>query len=339
MSTQSLQIKAPGIRKLSVQAIMLRVLVALIPGTITYALIIDAQVLSNLLIAIIAGFVTEALCQKLRGRPILSTLNDGSALLAIWLFVLCVPPSLPAWQLILGAFVLITFGKQIFGGLGNNPFNPAMLAYAFLLVSFPVTMTSWELPDDKVQMKNAVNSTSEFSVDGMSGATVLDKLRELKRSVRLSNHEDSSDATDWILDAPWVWLTLCWLIGGLYLLITRIITWHIPVAVLLSVSTLYLLFGFFDSGIILTASNALLTGGLIIGAFFIATDPVSAPASRHAQIIFGAGIGVFTFIIREFSVYPEGFAFAILIMNMCVPLLDRYSAGNTITKSHNGKPL
>lgn len=351
-------------KKRSVRTTMLHVLAALVPGTVLYALFLDFRILSNLAIACIVALCCEYLCLRLRRRPVLASLSDGSIFLAAWLLVLCIPPSLPTWQIVIGAVVLVTLGKHVFGGLGQNPFNPAMVAYAFLLVSFPVTMTSWELAlnvstvpaTSATSATNEVGANSEsignFSAylttwDGVTGATALDRLRELKRNSPLTGTStettrseenqlpDSKNtsrnrddlAANWILSSPWAWTSIAWLLGGLYLLMTRIITWHIPASVLVAISSFYAIANLTDSGIGLPVVPALLSGGIMLGAFFIATDPVSAAASRQGQIIYGLGIGILTVVIREFSVYPEGVAFAVLLMNMCVPLIDYLSTG------------
>ena len=289
---------------------------------------------------------------RLRARPVRSSLGDGSILLAAWLLVLCLPPSLPSWQVILGTIVLVTLGKHVFGGLGQNPFNPAMVAYAFLLVSFPVTMTHWELnqnnSDSSTTMTNLVTTLSsdtnselaETTWDGVTGATALDRLRELKRNSSLTQQTPANRyevAGDWIMHSPWLWTSIAWLLGGLYLLIARIITWHIPVSFLFAVGGLYTVASLLGSNMSLPVLPALLSGGIMLGAFFIATDPVSAAASRQGQIIYGLGIGILCVLIREFSVYPEGIAFAVLLMNMCVPLIDYFSTGKQGTLRSRGR--
>jgi electron transport complex protein RnfD len=333
-------------KKRSVRTTMLHVMAALVPGTVLYILLLDFRLLSNLAIACIVALGCEYICLRIRARPVLISLSDGSTLLAVWLLVLCLPPSLPFWQIGVGAVVLVTLGKHVFGGLGQNPFNPAMVAYAFLLVSFPVTMTSWELNQDTSTLTTTStpievsvdlasenkNTTLVRTWDGVTGATALDRLREFKRvsssTDALETQRDRDEfASEWIMNSPWIWMNLAWLVGGLYLLIARIITWHIPGSVLFAVFSLYAIANLAGSSMGLPIIPALLSGGIMLGAFFIATDPVSAAASRQGQIIYGLGIGILTVVIREFSVYPEGVAFAVLLMNMCVPLIDYLSTG------------
>jgi len=188
--------------------------------------------------------------------------------------------------------------------------------------------------------------------DGISGATVLDRLREVKQlaaaqsasaiattSARTSAGSSASEAiSDSALKTPWIWLNLAWLSGGLYLLLTRIISWHIPVSILATISVLYATAGFHSIGVVQPLIPALFSGAIMLGAFFIATDPVSAAASRYGQLLYGVGIGTLTYVIREFSVYPEGIAFAVLLMNLCVPMIDRLSTGKggrmTLRRTH-----
>lgn len=374
MSSHTTALSAPGYKTRSVQTTMLLVMMALVPGTVLYALLIDQRIVVNLLIASFTAITVEYICVWLRRRDAKVVVLDASAVLAAWLLVLCIPPALPAWQIVLGVFVLVTLGKHVFGGLGSNPFNPAMVAYAFLLVSFPVTMTNWTLAPVIEMNSSTVSLNSESSQppsqlttkqsfedwDGISGATLLDRLREIKNSdvlgrdseisqntesqrqtgsqiqtdehssdgngntdkTTLNLHEYKESVANKIVQSPWLWLSFAWLAGGLYLLYKRIISWHIPVSVLLSIITLYVLANTFGQSTLIPKFWSVHTGGLMLGAFFIATDPVSAATSRIGQLIYGAGIGIFAFVIREYSVYPEGFAFAVLLMNVCAPTID-----------------
>ena len=333
----------------TVRQTMTQVMLALVPGTLIYALLIDSRIVFQVAVTCLLVLLCEALCLMLRSRPLAPALSDGSAVLAGWLLALCLPPSLPLWQLCIGAALLITLGKHLFGGLGNNPFNPAMVAYAVLLISFPVSMTNWDIGEhalwgiytsDTGDAASAVSDAAILSWDGMTGATVLDRLRESKLAFTASDETLSetasigpdtvsaaADAGVLILRTPWVWVSAMWLAGGLYLLWARIISWHIPTSLLLSLAGLYGVSSVLPGGIGVPVLPALFSGAIMLGAFFIATDPVSAAASRQGQLIYGGGIGVFTFVIREYSVYPEGIAFAVLLMNLCVPLLDRLSTG------------
>lgn len=294
---------------------MLQVCIALIPGTCLYALLISSQVLLNIGIVMLTAIICEAGCMILRKRSPLSALSDGSVILAATLLALSVPPLLPIWQLIFGGAVLVVLGKHVFGGLGHNPFNPAMVAYAFLLISFPVTMTDWDLP-------SLINTDIDWSAITM--ATPLDYLKSIDVGNQIEfTTPDDSEITSLIIDTPWTGIALAWLSGGVYLLIRRVISWHIPISILLTVLILYIAKNLLSSALTIPAIPALFTGAIVFGAFFIATDPVTAASSKNGKILFGAGIGILCFFIREYSAYPEGFAFAILLMNMTVPLIDR----------------
>ena len=315
MSRITVDITAATSSPRTVQWTMLQVCIALIPGICLYALLVSGQVINNILVAAATAVIFEALCMLLRQRSPIKALSDGSVVLAATLLALAVPPSLPIWQLILGTAVLVLLGKHVFGGLGHNPFNPAMVAYAFLLISFPVTMTVWELPD-----------SSQLDVDwsAITMATPLDYMKSIDiTNTNRATEPSSAEITELIFETPWPIIALAWLIGGLYLLFRRVISWHIPTSVLLSVFGLYILQNLFAVGISLPAVPALFTGAVIFGAFFIATDPVTAARSKTGKLLFGTGIGVLCFFIREYSTYPEGFAFAVLLMNMAVPLIDR----------------
>ncbi len=365
MSDVTLDTGSVAYRRRTVTSIMLHVIAALIPGIALYALLLDHRILFNLLIACGTALLFECLFVWLRRRAVLPTLKDASVVLAAILLVLSVPQSLPIWQLIFGVFIMCALGKHVFGGLGHNPFNPAMVAYAVLIVSFPLTMTQWttELGFLDVDHNTIVKADNELHAkaplnawDGVSGATPLDRLdamqreytREFKSSPGVTdvpdeegaqvdnntpfpttpdtgtiiNDETSHQAAQLILQSDWLWISCAWLAGGLYLLFMRVISWRIPVALLTSVWVLYLLYGLGSSGPVLPASVALFSGAIMLGAFFIATDPVSAATSDPGKLVYATGIGMLCFVIREFSAYPEGIAFAVLLMNMCVPLID-----------------
>ncbi len=336
MSRLTPDTQALGFARRGVGRIMCHVMLALLPGTVVFALMIDMAVLSNVLAAVVSALCLEAALLRLRARPLKPALCDGSIALAAWLLALCVPPSLPLWQLIVGVSVMTTLGKHLYGGLGQNPFNPAMVAYAVLIVSFPVTMTDWPTSDE-APTEVSIAEMQSRSWDAMTGATPLDRLREI-RLTEASTPRSASDAAlsvaDYreragglILHSPWTWVSIAWLCGGLYLLWLRVISWHIPVSVLGALAALYAGHALFASAMALPVVPALLSGAIMLGAFFIATDPVTAATSNRGKLIYGAGIGLFTFIIREFSSYPEGFAFAVLLMNTCVPLIDYLLTG------------
>lgn len=331
-------------QRTSVRGIMFKVVLALLPGTVAYACFIHTQILINVLIACSSALIIESLILRLRQRAILTTINDGSIVVAAWLLTLCLPPTLPHWQLVTGVFVMCTLGKHVFGGLGHNPFNPAMVAYTILIISFPVDMTHWQTDQGIFDKLNATQSDNqsgsteqETQWDGLTQATPLDRLRQTRRENAASAGLDGSSvssqasiaASDQVFETNWFPVTMGWLIGGLYLLLTRVITWHIPVSVLFSLTIVYSVYGFWAAPGALGPVSALFSGAIVFGAFFIATDPVSSATSNVGKLIYGAGIGILCFVIREFSAYPEGFAFAVLLMNICVPLIDYSTTRST----------
>jgi len=279
-----------------VNQIMRMVLVACLPGVLLMVITLGFAMLINILVAIITALVFEALMLHLRQRNVRLFLNDGSAIITALLLAVCVPPLAPWWIMVVGIAFAIIVAKHLYGGLGNNIFNPAMVGYVVLLIAFPEHMVNWQ------------NSLTINGVDGVTGATPLDALKHLIPSVNVVDY--------------WPWINIAWLSGGLLLLYKKIITWHIPVSVIIGLALpVTIAYG-------LTADSyyapwfQLNHGAIMIGAFFIATDPVTAPSYTVNRLIFGFCIGLLTFAIRTLGAYPDGIAFAILLMNLCVPLLD-----------------
>lgn len=308
-------------------SLMRRVIVATLPGIATMSYFFGLGVLSNILIAAVLGVALEAAVLRLRKRPIRVTLNDASALLTAILLGVSLPPASPWWLIGVGMIAAIVVGKQLYGGLGHNPFNPAMIGYALLLVSFPTYMTLWAPPQELLPeglWAQITGTLPTAQLDGLSGATPLDAFKHKGEAVLASEFWATNPLPDGTLNA-WRWVALAWLAGGILLLVKRIISWHIPVAMLGSVLLLATLFYLSDPSHFASPLFHLLTGATLFGAFFIATDPVSAATSRRGKLLYGAGIGALIIIIRTFGGYPDAVAFAVLLMNLCVPLLDLYS--------------
>jgi electron transport complex protein RnfD len=218
---------------------------------------------------------------------------------------------LPWWLLALGTAVAVLLGKHAYGGLGQNPFNPAMVAYAVLLVSFPVEMTRWPAPGP--------------GWDALTGATALDALRTGLREAWTIEEVRAGTEFGLVGAADAEWVNLAALAGGLYLLARRVIRWHIPVAMLAGLAVPAALANALDPGAHIGAAFHLASGATMLGAFFIATDPVSAATSSRGRLVYGAGIGTLTWIIRSWGSFPDGVAFAVLLMNLAVPLIDRWT--------------
>jgi Na+-translocating ferredoxin:NAD+ oxidoreductase subunit D len=299
----------------SVRKIMYRVVYAMIPALLWSVFIFGPDALKVTLIAVAACLAFEFLIQKylMKVKP---TVTDGSALVTGILLAFNVPANLPWWIIIIGALVAVGVGKLSFGGLGNNIFNPALVGRVFLLISFPVQMTSWPV--------------TGADVDGLTTATPLGIIKEgLNNGVPvLEISRNLPQATDMLMGNMSGSLgeisAVLLIIGGMYMLFKKVITWHIPVSVIGSVAIVAALFWLVDPQSYVNPVYHLLTGGLMLGAIFMATDMVSSPMTPMGQIIFGVGIGIITISIRLFGAYPEGISFAILIMNAFTPLINNY---------------
>lgn len=302
---------------LNTNQIMRQVIYALVLGVSVSYVFFGWGVIIQILLGVTSALVVESVILAVRGRQILDSISDGSAALTAILLAISIPAIAPWWVVVVGVAFAIVFGKQLYGGLGNNPFNPAMLGYAFLLISYPLQMTTW--PIDFLSFSQASEVVFNLlNFDGLSGATRLD---DVKTNLSLGN--DLS--TLHLHSVSQAWINIGFLLGGIYLLARKIIAWHIPLAFLLGIVIMALLISIFDSQQHLPAQNHLILGGTMLGAFFIATDPVSASTTPKGRLIYGFLIGVLVVIIRTYGNYPEGIAFAVLLMNMTVPLIDYYT--------------
>ena len=319
----------------SVGQVMRRVIYALLPGAALYAWFFGWGVLLNILWALGSALAFEALMLSIRGVRLRPFLADGSAALTALLLALSLPPMLPWWVPVVGSFIAIVFAKHLYGGLGNNPFNPAMAAFAVLLIAFPRELSLWSLPLDRQADAPGLFEAWMFSLDGrlplatafdaITGATPLDAMRTgIGRGLESTAIREAG-VFGQIAGYGTEWVSLAYLAGGLMLLWLRIISWHIPVAILLALAVAA------TTGYLLGSTNGLdpglhlLAGGTMLGAFFIATDPVTAATTAIGKLIYGAGIGLLVYAIRTWGAYPDGVAFAVLLMGMTVPLLDQYA--------------
>ncbi|MFM4720394.1 electron transport complex subunit RsxD [Aeromonas bivalvium] len=321
------------------QTLMLLVILACLPGLAAQIWFFGWGSVIQIALAAITALGCEALVLRLRARPVKPALLDGSALLTAVLIGLALPPLLPWWMTLVATAFAIIIAKHLYGGLGQNLFNPAMVAYVLLLVSFPVQMTSWLPPSDiaayGIGFGDAVSTIfTGFSldgysmaqlkqgVDGLTMATPLDTLKTgLGQGLTASEVMTHSVFEGWG-GIGWSWVNLGYLLGGLFLLQQRVIAWRIPVAMLAS------LFGAATLGYLISPDATatpmfhLFSGATMLGAFFIATDPVSASTTARGRLIYGALIGVLIYIIRRFGGYPDAIAFAVLLANLCVPMID-----------------
>ena len=300
----------------SVQRNMYGVCIALIPALLTslYFFGVGAAVVLATSVAACVFFEWAITKYILRSNRL--TVTDGSAVLTGLLLGFNLPSNLPVWIIIIGALVAIGVGKMTFGGLGCNPFNPALVGRVFLLVSFPVQMTTWPVP----------GQLSSY-LDAETAATPLALMKEAVKSGDASVLDRLPDSIDLLVGQTGGCLgevsALALLIGLAYMLARRIVTWHIPVSILL---TVFVLSGLhhLDNPMYASPVPVLLTGGLMLGAIFMATDYVTSPMTPKGQLIYGVAIGFLTVVIRTFGAYPEGMSFAILIMNAFTPLINTY---------------
>jgi len=315
----------------SVRRVMLLVLIALIPGVAVYANFFGLGVVVNILLASIGALLAEALCLRLRNQPLRLYLADLSAVVTAALLALALPPLTPWWLTVSGAAFGIVFAKQVFGGLGYNLFNPAMVGFAALLVSFPSYMTVWPRPDAALSFADTVAAIfggripDALSVDAVTSATPLMVMRnELKLGATM-DEVGANPLFGSMGGVGWEWIGMAFLAGGIFILGLRVIRWQIPVAMLGSLFACAFCMHAVDPGAYAGPMFHLFSGATMLCAFFIATDPISAATSDTGRLIYGAGIGVATYAIRTWGGYPDGVAFAVLLMNAAAPLIDRYT--------------
>lgn len=298
----------------SVKKIMYRVIFALLPAFIWSVVVFGTDAVRVTLIAVASCVGFEYLIQRfiLKSRP---TISDGSAALTGLLLAFNVPASIPWWIILLGSLFAIGVAKLSFGGLGNNIFNPALVGRVFMLISFPVQMTTWPVPQtvsaDAVSAATPLGILKEGLVSGKPLAELIPNLPGTGEMI-LGNTGGSLGEIS----------ALLLILGGIYLLVRKVITWHIPVSVLVTMFIFAGVFWLISPGEYMDPVFHVLAGGAILGAVYMATDMVTSPMTPKAQVIFGIGIGVITMSIRMFGAYPEGISFAILIMNGFTPLMN-----------------
>jgi electron transport complex protein RnfD len=304
------------------------VLLALLPGIAMLLGFFGCGVLVNLLWAAVFALGWEALALKLRRLPLRTHLSDCSALVTAALLAIALPPALPWWLLLLGTGSAVLQARQVYGGLGNNPFNPAMVGYAVLLVSFPEYLSQWQAPagagaDWQGPLDALLHSLGVAANDGYTGATALAVLKH-NRAFTLANlWSGNAQFGDWGARG-WEWVNLAFFGGGLFLLHKKVFSWHAPVAMLTALAIAAAMF--YDNGSSASGGSPLFhlfSGGAMLAAFFIVTDPVSSATSARGRLLFGAGVGLLIYALRRWSIYPDGIAFAVLLMNFAAPLLDK----------------
>jgi electron transport complex protein RnfD len=304
----------------SVQKIMVSVIIALMPALVVSIFYFGLPVITLTLVSVGCCVLFEYLIQRFIMK-VPTTISDGSAIVTGLLLAFNVPANLPIWMMVVGALVAIGIAKMPFGGLGHNLFNPALVARVFMLISFPVAMTTWPVPTPIWGFADAVTGPTPLGILKES-ATV--NMGEMPRYLDLLVGQMGGSFGE--ISA------IALLLGAAYLLWKRVITWHIPVAFILTVFIFSGIFYLIDPTQYANPFFHLLTGGLMLGAFFMATDMVTSPTTPSAMLVFGAGCGLITIIIRLFGAYPEGVSFSILLMNAMVPLLNRWFKPKTYAK-------
>lgn len=320
-----------------VPAMMRQVLYALVPAAVAYTWFFGPGLVINCVIATLAALLSEIVALRIRGRPVRVFATDGSAVVTAVLLAFALPPLAPWWLTCTGTVFAIVFAKHLYGGLGYNVFNPAMAGYAAVLLSFPERMTRWlpphigDLDYRELSFVETLHYTltgsfpQAIDIDAVTRATPLDVIRTQLGLMHTMTEVLANPVFGDFGGRGWEWVGNFITLGGLWLLYKGIIRWHTPAAMLaalLAVSTLAFIA---DPETHASPLFHLYAGGTLLGAFFIATDPVSSPSTSRGRLVYGAGCGILTFIIRSFASYPDGVAFAVLLMNSAAPLIDRHT--------------
>lgn len=322
-------------------SIMRLVIIATVPGMVSLVALFGQGVLINVLLTCVSALVCEALILRIRQRPIVCYLGDYSALLTAVLLGVALPPYCHWTVPVIGSAIAIIVAKHLYGGLGFNLFNPAMVAYVALLISFPVEMTKWAAPtlvqvngqSIEIGMLEALRHvfSSSGAIDGYTMATPLDLFKQKgEANIIQLYQQESVFASGFAAGAGWEMVNLAFLLGGLFLLYKKVFSWHAPAGMLGAIILMAALF--YQDGSASSGGSPmfhLLSGGTMLGAFFILTDPVTSAASNKGRLIYGAAAGVLIYIIRVWGNYPDAVAFAVLLMNFTAPFIDYYTLPRT----------
>lgn len=337
----------------SVSIIMTRVMIALIPATLFGIYLFGWPAFNLWVITVVTVVTAEAGCLWLMRKPLKPFLMDGSAVVAGWLLALTLPPWAPWWTAVVGGLFSIILGKQIYGGIGQNVFNPALLGRIMLLIAFPVEMTLWVNPTPIFSATApsffeglAITFYGIPNVDAVSSASFLGHVRTeltlghtVPQILATSPYTPLNAFIGWSNGSAMETSAALVLLGGIYLLVKRVITWHIPVSLLATVALLATVFHLMNPERYPDAVFHILSGGVMVAAFFFATDLVTSPTTPIGRITFGIGCGVITFVIRSWGGFPEGVGFAILLMNALTPLIDHYLRPRMFGRTLSGQSL
>ncbi len=318
-----------------VSRMMLKVLLALLPAVAVHVGFFGWGIVVQLLWASLVAVALEAAMLRLRQRPVRPFLSDLSAVVTAWLLVLSLPPLLPWWASLTGIFFAIVMAKHLYGGLGYNPFNPAMVGFVVLLVAFPREVTSWLMPTglggwqpdlwQAVQVIFTGQLPAGLQWDSISEATPLDLLRQGVQQQLMMDEIRQNPAFGSLSGKGWEWVAAAYALGGLWLVQQRVADWRVPAGVLAAIVLLSGPAWAFWPETNPSPLAHLFNGGLMLGAFFIATDPVSGSTTPRGRLLFGFGVGLLVLLIRRWGAFPDGVAFAVLLMNLAVPWIDRYT--------------
>jgi len=315
----------------SVARVMGMVLLALVPAVAAHVWFFGTGILVQIALATGFALASEAAMLRLRERPLRRFLSDLSAPVCAVLFALCLPPLAPWWVALTGMAAAIVFAKHLFGGLGHNLFNPAMVGYAVVLICFPLELSQWPGPRGLAEPIGLTDTLRAIFLgiepgpgwDAMAQATPLDTLRQ-QAALGLTLGEIRAEPVFGALGGHgWEWIGLACVLGGGLLLWKRVIHWQVPAGVLLGVVVFSLPLYLWDPDLHASPVQQLFSGALLLAAFFIATDPVSGCVSPRGRLLFGFGVAALTLAIRRWGLYPDGVAFAVLLMNCAAPWLDR----------------
>ena len=312
-----------------VSAVMRDVLLATVPGVLVLTGYFGPGTLINIILGGLVAVAIEYVVVAMRGRDPRVAVSDLSVLVTSTLLCIALPPYAPWWLIVIGVMTSVLLGKQVFGGLGYNPFNPAMVGYVVLLISFPMQMSAWAPPRGLAEVPGLGDTLRHVfaptTIDAVTAATPLDLLRQNTGLLFDDLLRTSAELTGWG-GMGWFEANLAFLAGGIWLLYRRVFTWHAPIAMLVALAVCALMG--YDGGSSNSGGSALFhlfSGATMFAAFFIITDPVSSAVSNRGRLIFGALIGALIYLIRTLGNYPDAVAFAVLILNFCAPFIDHYT--------------
>ena len=317
---------------MTVRGVMVRVAAALVPGIFMYVWLFGPGVLVQCVLAMVTALATEAAILRWRRRPLRPALGDGSVMVTALLLALCLSPLSPWWATVIATVFAVALAKHAFGGLGRNLFNPAMAGFVFVLLCFPAQMNTWPAaPGAGVAAPGLATSVrlifmpTPETVDAISGASALNRLKSRLGLMEMVSEIRAGPEYGNFGGRGWEWIALAWLAGGVALLVLGVIRWQIPVGFIAGMVCVSGAAWLLNADAHAAPLFHLSTPGAMLGAFFIATDPVTAATSDRGRLVYGALIGILACVLRIWGIYPDGIAFAVLMGNACAPVIDRFT--------------